>query len=61
VQIRHVGPYDQLGPTYAAIGRWIEEHHRARADAVREVYLTSPQEVPDPAAWVTLVVQPLQA
>jgi effector-binding domain-containing protein len=60
VQIRHVGPYDQLHTTYEAVDRWIADHHRERADAVREVYLTSPQEVPDPASWVTLVIQPLR-
>lgn len=61
VQIKHVGPYDQLMPTYAALDRWLAEHHQARADAVREVYLTNPAEEPDPADWVTLVIQPVAA
>lgn len=60
VQVRHVGPYEELRSTYETIDRWLVEHHRERADAVREVYLTSPQAVPDPAAWVTLVIQPLR-
>jgi AraC family transcriptional regulator len=60
VQIRHVGPYDELHATYATIEHWLADHHRDRADAVREVYLTSPGEVPDPANWVTLVIQPIR-
>mgnify|MGYP003376917901 CR=1 FL=1 len=61
VQIKHVGPYDQLMPTYAALDRWLVEHHRTRSDAVREVYLTNPADEPDPADWVTLVIQPVAA
>lgn len=59
VQVRHVGPYEELGATYASLDRWLAAHHRTRADAVREVYLTGP-EVP-PARRVTLVIQPLGA
>jgi effector-binding domain-containing protein len=60
VQIRHVGPYEQLATTYTELEHWIEDHHRDRAEPVREVYLTRPGEVPDPAQWVTLVVQPIR-
>jgi len=60
VQVRHLGPYDELPATYASIEHWLEEHHRDRADAVREIYLTSPGEVPDPMQWVTVVVQPIR-
>lgn len=61
VQIRHVGPYEELAGTYASIEQWMQQHHRTRADAVREVYLTDPGAVPDPAKWETLVIQPLTA
>lgn len=58
VQIRHVGSYQELGETYASIEHWMEDHHRQRAEAVREVYLTGPTV---PATdQVTIVVQPLQ-
>jgi effector-binding domain-containing protein len=59
VQVQHVGPYDELPATYASIDRWLDEHHRRRSDAVREVYLTNPAEVPDPSRWQTLVIQPI--
>jgi effector-binding domain-containing protein len=59
VRVRHLGPYDQLSSTYTAIEHWLEDHHRERAEPVREVYLTSPGEVPDPARWITDVIQPV--
>ncbi|MBS1120586.1 MAG: AraC family transcriptional regulator [Deltaproteobacteria bacterium] len=58
VQIRHVGPYEELGTSYTTIQHWMEEHHHAKAGPVREVYL-SPPTVP-PAEHVTLVIQPLE-
>lgn len=56
----HVGPYDALPQTHAAIERWIAEHgHRAKG-APWEQYLTDPGEEPDPAKWRTQVVYPLE-
>lgn len=60
LQVRHVGPYDKLGATYAELGLWMTEHGMQPADAVREVYLTRPKAVPDAAKWETLVIQPVQ-
>ena len=57
VQVRHVGPYEELGTAYMSLEQWLSDHHRARAAAIREVYLTGPT-VP-PAEHVTLVIQPL--
>lgn len=59
VQIRHIGPYEELGATYASIGRWLASHRRAAAGPVREIYLSEPS-VPA-TERVTLVVQPLRA
>ncbi len=59
VQVRHVGPYDQVGSAYQSIERWMTDHQRARAGAFREVYLTEPS-VPA-AEHITLVIQPLAA
>jgi hypothetical protein len=39
---------------------WMDAHSLRPTDAVREVYLTSPQEVADPAKWETLVIQPVE-
>lgn len=57
--VKHVGPYEQIGPAYDALQSWLDEHGKHATQAPREVYLTSPEEVPDPAAWVTLVEQPM--
>lgn len=59
IQVRHIGAYGELGPAYEAIDRWVDEHARARAGAIREVYLTGPSS--RPSEQVTLVVQPLDA
>lgn len=55
----HVGPYDTLGHTHAAIERWIEDNGHRPGGAPWEVYLTDPGEEPDPAKWRTRVVWPL--
>jgi effector-binding domain-containing protein len=57
VQVKHIGPYEDLGQTYVILEKWLEQHHRTRAGAVREVYLSGPA-VP-PAEHVTVVIQPL--
>jgi len=59
VQVRHVGSYNDLGQTYQSIEEWIDDHHKHKADAIREVYITSPAA--PITERVTLVVQPLQA
>lgn len=58
IQVTHVGPYDELSATYGAIEKWIADHHRQRAGAPREIYMTMPT-VPA-TQQVTLVVQPLE-
>jgi effector-binding domain-containing protein len=59
IQLKHVGGYEDLHATYAALDRWIEEHHRIRSGPMREVYESSP-ETP-PAERITRVIQPVQA
>jgi effector-binding domain-containing protein len=60
VQVRHTGPYDELGATYTAIGSWIVAHHLERSEPVREIYLNSPAETQDVSRLETLVVQPVR-
>ena len=55
----HVGPYDTLGDTHAAVEQWIRAQGLQAAGAPWETYLTDPGEVPDPAQWRTEVVVPL--
>lgn len=54
----HVGPYDEMEPTYEAIATWIADHGFEPVGDSWEVYLSDPQSQPDPATWRTEVVQP---
>jgi effector-binding domain-containing protein len=46
----HVGPYDALGETYAAIGEWMVQHGLMRSPADWERYLPMWEEyLDDPA------------
>lgn len=60
LQVRHIGPYEAIGPAYATLCMWMTEHGMRPSDFAWEVYLTSPQSVPDPKKWETLVIQPVQ-
>ena len=55
----HGGPYEQLGETYAAAERWMEQNAIRPADAPWEWYITDPAEHPDPADWRTHVFWPI--
>ena len=55
----HAGTYEQLGETYAALERWIEENGYRTAAAPWESYMTDPADHPDPADWRTEVYWPL--
>lgn len=59
VQVVHVGPYDALEQTYAALEAWMTEHDLVGATQMWECYLSDPEAEPDPATWRTLVVRPL--
>ena len=56
----HTGPYDGLADAHAAMEQFLDEHQLAKAGAPREVYLTDPGEVPDPAQWKTQVIWPVR-
>lgn len=55
----HRGPYDEVGPAYHTLTGWIQEHGHEIAGPTREVYLTDPQQVSDPADYVTEVQFPI--
>lgn len=55
----HVGPYDTLAETYAALMGWIGEQGRTVAGPMWEVYWTDPGTEPDPARWRTEVIIPV--
>ena len=54
------GPYDQVGPVYAALYEWAGRNHRRPAGPPREVYLNSPDEVAGPADYLTEVILPIE-
>jgi len=56
----HRGPYDEVGPAYHTVTGWVQEHGHEIAGPPREVYLTDPQETPDPADYLTEVVFPIR-
>jgi effector-binding domain-containing protein len=55
VQLKHIGPYEDLGATYVALEKWLLEHHRSKIGPIREVYLTPPSS--PPTDQVTMVIQ----
>jgi AraC family transcriptional regulator len=57
----HIGPYDQLSQTYAAIEQWAETEGCAMGQSPWEWYVTDPGETPDPAEWRTEIYWPLKA
>ena len=54
----HIGPYEEMAPTYEALYRWVSEHDAEPAGDPWEVYRTDPVAEPDPAKWQTEVVLP---
>ena len=55
----HMGPYDKLQDTYAAMERWMQQQGVRAAGAPWESYITDPAEHPDPANWRTDVFWPI--
>ena len=57
----HTGSYDGLADAHAAIDQFLDDQRLSKAGPAREVYLTDPGEVPDPAQWKTQVLWPVRA
>jgi len=55
----HMGPYDKLQDTYAAMERWMQQQGVRAAGAPWESYITDPAEHPDPVNWRTDVFWPI--
>ena len=55
----HTGSYDGLGDAHAAMEHFLDEQRLTKAGPAREVYLTDPGEVPDPAQWKTQLIWPV--
>lgn len=57
----HTGPYDGLGKAHAAMEQFLAQHDLQKAGPAREIYVTDPGEVPDPAQWKTQLVWPVRS
>jgi len=55
----HIGPFDSVGPTYAAMAGWLQSRHQRPGPIVWEEYLSDPATEPDPAGWRTRIIWPL--
>jgi len=55
----HRGPYDRLILTWQALSRWVSEQGMQQAGPGWEVYVTDPQQEPDPSLWETRVYIPV--
>ncbi len=53
----HVGPYDSLPDTYAALHKWMAEQGLVPQPEMWEEYLSPPEG--DPATWQTRIIQPV--
>lgn len=56
----HTGPYDSLGEAHAAMEQFLDANGLAKRGAPREVYITDPGQVPDPAQWKTQIIWPTE-
>jgi effector-binding domain-containing protein len=55
----HRGHYQELGRSYRALDAFVEREGLTVNGAPREIYETSPEEVPDPADWLTEIQFPI--
>lgn len=57
----HMGPYDRLRETHAALQQWVAARGLVPNGAPWESYVTDPGEHPDPKDWKTEVICPVAA
>ena len=53
--VLHAGGYDGIDDAHAELGGWAAERGMEPGGSLQELYLVSPAETPDPAAWRTEV------
>jgi DNA-binding transcriptional MerR regulator len=56
----NAGPFDTVGPAYAALHAWLSEQGRERDGPVREAYLVGPRQTDDPREFRTEVQLPVR-
>jgi effector-binding domain-containing protein len=55
----HVGPYDAMAETYHKMHTWMATKGLTPATRMWETYLSDPMTEPDPTAWRTRIVWPV--
>lgn len=55
----HHGDYAELDRSYRALDELLKREGLVTAGSARELYPTSPEEVPDPADWITEIQIPI--
>jgi len=56
----HAGSLTDFDRSYGALGSHVAEHCEVAPGPIRELYVVSPGEVDDPAAWRTEICWPIQ-
>lgn len=57
--MRHRGPYERLSDSYRLLEEAMAKNGLEPVDAPREIYVTNPEEVADPADYVTEIAWPI--
>ncbi len=60
VTVTHVGPYDTLPQTWAALEKWMKSQGLEAAGAPWESYVTDPGAEPDQSRWRTDIFFPVR-
>ena len=56
----HAGSLTDFDRSYGALGSHVAEHCEVAPGPIRELYVVSPGDVEDPAAWRTEICWPIQ-
>ena len=59
VQIMHIGPFSEEGPTIEKLHRFIDVSNRQRTGKHHEIYLSDIRKA-DPKKWKTIIRQPME-
>ncbi|WP_319500061.1 SRPBCC family protein [uncultured Draconibacterium sp.] len=54
------GDYSNLQEGHIVLQKWVEAHGFNLASAPMEIYLSDPQQEPDPAKWITRICYPVE-
>ena len=59
VVVMHIGPFEAMEKTYAALQAWMAQEGLQPASGMWECYLTDPAAEPDQSKWQTKIVWPI--